>query len=282
MCIRDRYMGAQFKTSQNSLEQVPWSRFPEEWPMQDFEIYINDDSDNISEVVEKLKELNAPYTRSRIIANWAVSQDPRNTKLKGVLDLLAKIETLAYLEFNFASSRVSDEGFASLAQLLKSTTKIISLHFSIPSMKFNDKGILCLSSEFPYLYLQELSLGLQNTLVTDRGIISLAESLPQSTSQLRYLSIELDETNVSDFGVIALADALSTLPLRKLILSLTECRTVTDRSSKNLSEMIVSCKMLIHISLFLRRTRMTQNGIKKISEQKTAKHQTFGVFFWET
>eukprot|EP01017_Pseudomicrothorax_dubius_P010242 TRINITY_DN13631_c0_g1_i1.p1 TRINITY_DN13631_c0_g1~~TRINITY_DN13631_c0_g1_i1.p1 ORF type:complete len:266 (-),score=11.40 TRINITY_DN13631_c0_g1_i1:253-1050(-) len=166
-----------YKLSLTNLKRIMWRGFPENWPIHEYSIAKTDITEGFERISAKVQEMKTPYTRAKVCMNWYLLIGDVNSESKRLTEILVTVKSLVQVDISIERTNLNDEGCATLAQFLQKS-KLLT-HFSLTAWwtRITDKGLSCLTSELPYLPLQQLHLLLGKTFITDKGITLLSVAL---------------------------------------------------------------------------------------------------------
>eukprot|EP01017_Pseudomicrothorax_dubius_P032415 TRINITY_DN4248_c0_g1_i1.p1 TRINITY_DN4248_c0_g1~~TRINITY_DN4248_c0_g1_i1.p1 ORF type:complete len:172 (-),score=17.44 TRINITY_DN4248_c0_g1_i1:96-554(-) len=144
--------------------------------------------------------------------------------------------------------------------------------------RISDRGFSLIASNLHHPPLQEVIFGLSNTQITDDSILALSEALCQINTSISYFSLGIDFTAVTDKGFMSLIDTLlSCSNLSNLSLSFPGCIQITDLSGERLANLVRMHLLLSDITLDMQRSRITNHGAYQIRSLKSKRHKYFTV-----
>ncbi|XP_073721972.1 NACHT, LRR and PYD domains-containing protein 3-like isoform X5 [Misgurnus anguillicaudatus] len=171
---------------------------------------------------------------------------------------------------------ITDEGCVALTSALRSNPSYL-IDLDLCLNKLRDSGVKLISDLLKNPDCKLELLKLEQCNITDKGCVALCSALRSNPSHLTHL--DLSKNNLRDSGVKLISDVLKNPDCKLEILKLERCN-ITDKSCVALNSALTSNPSSHLRDLYLFENKLTDSGVKLISDLKDDPHYKLQIVRW--
>eukprot|EP00451_Oxyrrhis_marina_P040019 CAMPEP_0204393690 /NCGR_PEP_ID=MMETSP0469-20131031/62451_1 /ASSEMBLY_ACC=CAM_ASM_000384 /TAXON_ID=2969 /ORGANISM="Oxyrrhis marina" /LENGTH=816 /DNA_ID=CAMNT_0051387777 /DNA_START=147 /DNA_END=2597 /DNA_ORIENTATION=- len=195
----------------------------------------------------------------RCCARLSVMDGLDDTKAACIGDMLGDAAHLAVLQLA-GGSDFGNIGMIAISDALPTLLQLQQISLNLDQTQVTDGGAIAIGSALQHLkQLRQINLNFMVTKVTDGGAIAIGNSL-QNLKQLQQITLKFRWTEVTDGGAIAIGNGLRGLEqLQQINLDFTLTQ-VTDGGAIAIGSALQHLKQLRQINLNFMGTKVTDGG----------------------
>ncbi|XP_065138058.1 uncharacterized protein [Paramisgurnus dabryanus] len=178
---------------------------------------------------------------------------------------------------NLNKCHITDEGCVALTSALRSNTSHLT-HLTLAMNNLRDSGVKLISDVLKNLDCKLEILNFYKCDITDEGCVALTSALRLNPSHLTYLN--LSQNKLRDSGVKLISDVLKNPDCKLEILKLERCY-ITNKSCVALTSALRSNPSSHLRDLYLSENKLTDSGVKLISDLKDDPHYKLQTVRWK-